>query len=177
MNENTTKRPVVFTPAKLIILGVVMALAAILGIQYFLGDRGQRGNGGTHFSGKSPDIFKAEPAGKPAPGYNPARRPEPAPNANSLEMFTRTNEGYGKAYEVATATRAASLRQGKLAAVKPARTGAKKAAPARKVTPRIRPVKSFGTSGEGTTELPKGAGMQDISAIIKNASQEVPTDR
>lgn len=177
MNSYTPKRSGGFNFGKLIILGIILTVAAILGIQYLLGDRQEGGSKEAQFSGNNSGIFKPNPVNKTAPSYNPASRPEPSPNADSLGMFTKTNAGYAKEYDTETAAPAAAAKVKKTTA-KPARKArAKKAAAAAPVIPKMKLIKGPGTSGAGNTALPAGAGIPDISTLIKNATQDAQSGR
>lgn len=180
MNEYTPQRPGGFTPVKMIVLGVILTLAIILGIKYFIASGPDSGEEGSRASGNAADIFKADPQTNPNPGYNPARRAESLGGGGSIEMFEKTNAGYAKEdeEEASPQIEGAALSEVKKAATAaPSQTGVNKAAATGTVIPKLQPVKGFGipSSGAGKTALPKGAaGTPDINSLLQNATKSIP---
>ncbi|HNW45364.1 MAG TPA: hypothetical protein PKI19_12735 [Elusimicrobiales bacterium] len=173
MDTAETKRSGGLTPAKMIALGVAITIAIIFGMKFFLSNGSGDSAEESQPAGNSAEIFKEAAQPGANPGYNPALRAEPAGPGDSLEMFTKTNEGYAKEGEeeaAAPAAAAAAPADKKEEAATAALAGIKKAAPAGTVIPKLQP-RSFGTSSSaaGKTALPKGGapGIPDAGAIIK----------
>jgi len=166
---NRTKLAGGFSPALLLILGVILTAAIILGIKFMTGD--DTGSSLPPSSGQDA-IFKHE-AGGGAAGLLPAARSE-STSGGSLDIFQKANEGYAEDESSAAAiTQPAG--QGTVKetpAAAPVKKQASKKLKQRTVIPRIQGVKAFGTAAPAKQGMPKGgAGMPDMSEILKQAQQ------
>ena len=179
MNDLSPQDPGGLTPAKFITIGVVLTIALILGIKYFISS----GPGGTLEDSQpaagAADPFRTETTNSTPPGYNPARRAESLGGGGSIEMFEKTNAGYAKEEEEENPEEAAELAASEAekaaapAAAAAAKAAAKKAAAAGTVIPKLQPVKGFGgASGPEKTAMPKGAGTPDINAIMQGVQKD-----
>lgn len=153
------------SPALMLVTGIVLTAILVLGIKYYISDDEQAP--AAPAAVKEDKIFKDET--EKAPGYNPAYRPEAA-SGDSLGIFTKTNTGYAKEESSAPARGGATGRDIKTKGVKPGHKAAKKAGAAT-VIPRMQAPKAFGSSSPSQT-APNGAGMPDISALMKQAQQK-----
>lgn len=179
MNDLPPQNPGGFTPAKFIAVGVVLTIAIILGIKYFISS----GPGGTledsQPAGGAADPFRTETKDSAPPGYNPARRAESLGGGGSIEMFEKTNAGYAKeeeeenSEEAAETAAAEAKKTAAPATAAAAGSAAKKPASTGTVIPKLQPVRGFaGSSGSEKTALPKGAATPDISAIIQGVQKD-----
>jgi len=174
MTDYTPHTPGGFTLRKMIAIGVVLTLALILGIKYFISSGPESAEEGSRAAGSSSDIFKTESQPNNNQGYNPARRRESLGGGGSLEMFKKTNAGYTKEDEAKAPARETQKPAAQAAAAQPA---VKPAAAAGTAIPKLKPVPGFGapSAGAGKTGLPNGAaGTPDLSSIIKSVTKNMP---
>ena len=160
---NQRKSPGALTPTALIILGAILTIGIIAGIKFMVG--GDANESLPQPSGQEV-IFKDE---KPAPYGLPGSRSE-ATSGDSLEMFTKANEGYSEEDSTPTAeARPAAPGPAKKAAApaaekKRAAKDLKKTQP-RTVIPRLQGAKPFGTA---ESDKSKG-GTVDMSELMRQA--------
>ncbi|OGR68152.1 MAG: hypothetical protein A2081_02340 [Elusimicrobia bacterium GWC2_61_19] len=167
--NNRTKLPGGLSPAALLILGVVLTAAIILGIKFLMGNDSE----GAPPSAAKDAIFRDETDHTNAPGYNPAVLPE-NPGGDSLSMFKKTNAGYAADESSATdkEEQAGPKTAKKTAAVKKQAAKTPQKSRQRTVIPRMQGAKPFGSATPARQGLPGGAGMPDISDIMKQAQQK-----
>lgn len=166
---NRTKLPGGFSPAVLLLLGAVLTIAIILGIKFLVVDES---NISQPPSSGQADIFKGEESGAKASGYNPAARSE-ITSGDSLDMFTKANEGYAADESSSTAgEEAVNKTTEAVTGKKQAPGGLKKVQPGT-VIPRLQGTKTFGTSAPANQAMPKGgSGTPDMSEMLRQAQQK-----
>lgn len=161
---NQKKPPTALTLTALLILGAVLTIGIIMGIKFLVGGDA---NESLPPSAGQETIFKDE---RTAPSGLPGSRSE-APGGDSLEMFTKANEGYSEADSTPTAV-AKPAAPG--TAIKPAAAAANKKGAAKDlkkirqttVIPRLQGVKPFGTA---VPDKNKGGTVPDMSELMKQA--------
>ena len=161
---NQRKPPTALTPAALLILGAILTIGIIMGIKFLVGGDA---NESLPPSAGQETIFKDERA---APSGLPGSRSE-ATSGDSLEMFTKANEGYSK--EDSTPTAEAQPAAPGTAKKPAAAAASKNSAPKdlkkprqTTVIPRLQGVKPFGTAAPDKN---KGGTMPDMSELMKQA--------
>ncbi len=161
------------SPKVLLILGVVLTIAIILGIRFLVVE--DASDSLPQSSGQG-SIFKDERTGSVLPGSIPAARSE-ATSGDSLAIFEKANVGYSR--DEASSTAAAKQAQPEAAKIPAAPAPAKKKAAAASnkvrqttVIPRMQGGKTFGSSAQDKQGLPNGA---DMSEIFKQAGQKQGT--
>lgn len=166
LNNNQKKTPSTLTPAVMLILGAILTIGIIMGIKFLVG--GDANESLPRSSGQEA-IFKNERA---APSGLPGSRSE-ATSGDSLEMFTKANEGYSA--EDSTPTAEAPLAApGTAKRTAGAAVNKKGAAKDLKkprqttVIPRLQGAKPFGTAAPDKS---KGGTMPDMSELMKQAGQ------
>lgn len=164
---NQRKKPAALTPTALIILGAILTIGIIAGIKFMVG--GDANESLPRPAGQEV-IFKDE---RPSPSGLPGSRSE-APGGNSLEMFTKANEGYSEEDSTpAAATQPAAPGTAIKAAV--AATEKMRASKGREkprqstAIPRLQGVKPFGTAAPDKS---KGGTMPDRSELMKQAGPQ-----
>lgn len=165
MNSYNQRKPrTALTPTALLILAAILTIGIIMGIKFMVGGDA---NESLPQSAVRENIFKDE---RSAPSGLPGSRSE-APGGNSLEMFTKANEGYSeedstpvaaaKPAAPGTAIKAAVAATNKMKATKnpgkPRQTT---------VIPRLQGVKPFGTA---VPDKNKGGTIPDMSGLMKQA--------
>jgi hypothetical protein len=161
---NRTKLPGGFSPAVLLLLGAVLTIAIILGIKFLVVDES---NISQPPSSGQADIFKGEESGVKDPNYNPAARSE-ITSGDSLDMFTKANEGYAADESSSTAVEEGANKTTAVTGKKQAPRELKKVQQGTAI-PRLQGVKTFGTSAPA----PKGgSGMPDMAEMMKQAQQK-----
>lgn len=141
MNSYNQRKPrTALTPTALLILGAVLTVGIIMGIKFLVGGDA---NESLPPSAARENIFKDERA--VAPGL-PGSRSE-APGGNSLEMFTKANEGYSEEDSTPVAvSKPAAPGSAIKAAVKMRESKAPEKPRQTTVIPRLQGVKPFGTA-------------------------------
>ena len=161
---NQRKPPPALTPTALIILGAILTIGIIAGIKFMVGGDASES---LPQSAVQEVIFKDE---RPAPSGLPGSRSE-ATSGDSLEMFTKANEGYSEEDSTPTAeARPAAPGTAKKTAVpaadkKSSTKDLKKTQP-RTVIPRLQGVKPFGTA---VPDKSKGGTVPDMSELMRQA--------
>jgi hypothetical protein len=170
--NNPSKAPPSLSPKVLLILGVILTIAIIIGIKLLVME--DAGDSAPQPYGQD-SVFKEEKAGGVLPGSVPAARSEMT-SGDSLEIFEKANVGYSS--DGASSTAAAKQAQPETAKIPPAPApGKKKAAASKKLKqrttiPRLQGAKPFGTDAPDKTGTQKsGAGMPDMSGMLKQAQQ------
>ena len=164
--NNQAKNPAFLNPKVLLILGVILTLAIIMGIRFLIVEDTSESLPGV--PGQNA-IFREEKPGNPPPGSLPAARSE-ASSGDSLAIFEKANVGYSTDRSSAAA---GAGQAGPEAAKVPAPAVKKKAAaaaskkvPRGTVIPRMQGAKPFGTA------VPDKKGMPDMSGMMKQAGQD-----
>lgn len=144
MNSYNQRKPrTALTPTALLILGAVLTVGIIMGIKFLVGGDA---NESLPPSAARENIFKDERA--VAPGL-PGSRSE-APGGDSLELFTKANEGYSEEDSTPTAAAKPAARGAaiKAAVAATSKMRAKDQGKPRQTTviPRLQGVKPFGTA-------------------------------
>jgi len=172
-STNQLKLPGGVPPAVLLILGIILTGALLVGIKYLT--RGDS-NGAQDPSSGQADIFKEDIRSEKDLGYTPLSRSE-ATSGDSLDIFKQTNSGYAADESSSTAqTQQPAPQAPAKAPVVP--QPKKPAAEVRKKTgqttviPRIKGIKPFRTATPSQS-MPKGTEMTpDIGELMKQAQQK-----
>lgn len=136
MNSYNQRKPrTALTPTALLILGAILTVGIIMGIKFLVGGDA---NESLPPSAGQENIFKDERA---APSGLPGSRSE-APGGDSLEMFTKANEGYSEE----DSTPVAAAKPAAAPAVKKSASKDLKKTRQGTVIPRLQGVKPFGTA-------------------------------
>lgn len=161
MNSYNQRKPrTPLTPTALLILGAILTIGIIIGIKYMVGGDA---NESLPPAAVQENIFKDE---RSVPSGLPGSRSE-APGGDSLEMFTKANEGYSEEDSTPTAAaKPAAPGTAIKAAVKMRASKGPEKPRQTTVIPRLQGVKPFGTA---VPDKNKGGTMPDMSELMKQA--------
>lgn len=161
MNSYNQRKPrTSLTPTALIILGAMLTIGIIMGIKYMVGGDA---NESLPPTAVQENIFKDE---RPAPSGLPGSRSE-APGGDSLEMFTKANEGYSEENSTPTAAAKPAAQGTAIKAAVKMRASKGRGKPRQTtVIPRLQGVKPFGTA---VPDKNKGGTAPDMSELMKQA--------